>query len=204
MAKLKWLALMPILAAVLVFSLSFMETPKSNGGNAAASAAASRDGRSLSAQDDKAKTSSLDMAELAVSLLAVLGLAIGAIWMLKKLQKGTQSLGQAGQIQIKESRRLGPKRAIHIVRVDERLLLLGESESGLSFLADLTPPEEEAPLSRPVASDVNDELDITQGAEPRDFVIRAAAKPQAAQASDERPASLGNFRELLQRLGHSD
>jgi flagellar biosynthetic protein FliO len=203
MAKLKWLALMPILAAVLVFSLSFMETPKNNGVNTASSAAASRDVRSSSAQGEKA-TSSLDMAELAVSLLAVLGLAIGAIWMLKKLQKGTQSLGQAGQIQIKESRRLGPKRAIHIVRVDERLLLLGESESGLSFLADLTPPEEETPLARTSVPDVQDELDVHQGAEPRDFVIRAAAKPRAEAASDERPASLGNFRELLQRLGHSD
>ncbi|PIE22948.1 MAG: hypothetical protein CSA62_09430 [Planctomycetota bacterium] len=196
MAKLKWLALMPFLAAALVFGASFLSGPSKS------SSPAPQSSRARSAAE---QMPAMDLGELGFSLLAVLGLAIGAIWLIKRLQGGQQKLAGTGSIEIKETRHLSAKRAMHIVRVQDRLLLLAETEAGLSTLSDLSPREEDPALLQPMPR-ITQPAPTEQGAEPRDFLQRRqSAQPQVQpQAKEEAPVALGNFRELLAKLGQGE
>ena len=193
MGKLKWLALMPVLAAALVFGSSFLSEPTKSPNQLPTSPRPA----ARSAQDQMA---SMDLSELGFSLLAVLGLAIGAIWLIKKLQGGPKKLSGGGSIEIKETRRLSAKRAMHIVRVQDRLLLLAETESGLTTLSDLTPREEEPAVLQPMPR-IAEPDSLEQGAEPRDFRQRSSRPEPQPEPEDEFPVGLGNFRELLAKLG---
>lgn len=201
MTKWKWLALMPVLAAALVFGSSFFSgegrTRDAAAGNSRSAVPASwrSDERPAESRDATAR---VDMTELGTSLLVVLGLAIGAIWVLRRLQRGTVHVDHGSSIRIKETRRLSAKRALHIVHVADRLLLLAEAETGLALVADLTPKGEEDAAPADFAPELD--VDLERGAEPRDFVLRAATRNPASE-HPQAPASLGNFRELLARLG---
>jgi len=201
MAKYKWLILMPILAFALVFGPNLIGGSKSNTESRSTTSAIWK--RSSEPGSSKAASPGLgiDATSMAMSLFGVLVLACGAIWLLKKLQTGGRVIG-GREILIKETHRLNAKRAIHLARVSDRLLLLGDSEAGIQLLKDLTPPEETEPLAdattftipRPEIASSTDE----EGAVPRDYVIQAAKRQTQPKDSAE---ELGNFRELLHRLG---
>ncbi len=184
MREWKWLAIVPLLAAVMVFGPVLF-----SGGNSNAPAA--NDGTWRRNAETAATPSFLT---LGTSLGVVLLLAVGGIFLLRRLQAG-QEHAREREIRVKESRRLSPKRSLHLIRAADRLLLLGESEVGLQLLADLTPrePEVTLPASAPVA--VEPEPLEEDGAVPRDLVIPNHPRKETLKSQ------IQDFRELLGKLG---
>ena len=73
-------------------------------------------------------------------LALVLALAYGIILLFKRgmLKKsGLGFLGDADLVSILSTTHLGPKRSLVLVKVHEKILVLGNSESGLSLLTEL-------------------------------------------------------------------
>ncbi len=200
MAKYKWLIAMPVLAFALVFGPTLLQSDKKPAENPrSAKSAIFR----KSEKKEVPATSAIDPTSMALSLFGVLVLACGAIWLLKKIQLGNSTPG-GREIQIKETHRLAPKRSIHLARVCDRLLLLADCEGGIQLLTDLTPKDEEtvldALLTQETAS-VTIPRPEAEGAVPRDFGSRVADQVETAPAPS--PATLGNFRELLSKLGNA-
>ncbi len=181
----KWFLFVPLLAAALVAGpLLFPRgsAPVSGPG----------DGTWRRPASDAA---AVDPAAVAVSLGLVLLLAVGGLLVVRRLQAGRPAAG-GREIRIKETRRLAAKRALHLVRAGERLLLIGESEVGLQTLADLTPPPPPVPSAalEDAARDREDGGEEEEGAVPRDLVI-PQRKPAGARAK-----ALHDFRTLLSKL----
>ncbi len=78
----------------------------------------------------------MDNAELlriALSLLAVIGMLLGAAWLLRRVQGVRRPQGQ--RIAILDARPLGPPRThIAVVRVDQTTLVLGITPQQVSLL----------------------------------------------------------------------
>jgi flagellar biosynthetic protein FliO len=71
------------------------------------------------------------------ALILIIALILVLAWLarryLKFLPKGT---GHANNIQVVSTRSLGPKRAVYLLEVEGRRLLVGSAESGVSLLQD--------------------------------------------------------------------
>lgn len=185
MSKWKWFALIPVLAAALVFGPGIFGSGNPSGGEA--------EGRSWEPATGAVPSGAPSMLEVAACLGLVLVLAVGGMILLRRLQYGTPHAGGT-TIQMRETRRLGPKRALHMLRVSDRLLLVAESEQGIHLVADLTPADPDEDVAEPIADDPDD--DDEDGAVPRDLVI-----PRPRQRARPKRAALANFRDLLDRLG---
>ncbi len=80
----------------------------------------------------------LALVQTLLALGAVCALAFGA---LRVAARGGLLRPLARHITVIESTSLGPRRALYLVRVGERVLLLGASDATLSTLAELRPDE---------------------------------------------------------------
>jgi flagellar biosynthetic protein FliO len=84
------------------------------------------------------------------SLVAVLGLMIGVVFLLKKFVYGSGAPSSA-QVEIKVigSRSLSPKKSISVVRVMGKVLVVGLSEQGMSLLTELDSEEASGTTGEP-------------------------------------------------------
>ena len=148
--------------------------------------------------------------EVAFAVGIVLLLAVAGIIVVRRVQ-GVRPANASSSIVIKETRRIAPKRSLHVMRAVDRLLLVAESEHGLSLICDLT-PQDGAPTEFDIdeADEEAHEDDEEEGATPRDLVLPAQAprkspSPQRRNATGNarraKPAALADFRELLNRIG---
>ena len=191
-------ALLPLLAAALVFAPTLL-SPSSKGRTAiAASESSTLDNPPASKLSRRTQGESLLPSGLQVgaSLVFVLALALGGIWLIRRLQPGAVASKGQRSIEIKETRRLGKQRAIHLVRVSDRLLLLSEAETGIGLLSDLTisdPETASLDLGLAEPGHVLRQLEEQEeGATPRDLL------PGAKRS--KRQAQLGDFRQLLGKI----
>lgn len=76
-----------------------------------------------------------------LALLLVVGLVYGAVLLLRRLQGGAPLRGGDGAIEILDSRALGPDRAVHLVRIGSRVLLIGATGGSMAKLAELSPDD---------------------------------------------------------------
>ncbi|MEZ5989357.1 MAG: flagellar biosynthetic protein FliO [Planctomycetota bacterium] len=204
--KLKLFLLIPLAAALLVLSTLIQpQAPSARRGPeivAGRQPDGTRDAGAVAAPTTNITT-------VALTLAGILVLAAGTILVVRRLQGGIDTVHDR-EIRIKETRRLSGKRLLHLVRASERLLLLAESEHGLSLLCDLTPDEhglaaaDLAELERAPVALGDDEDD--DGAVPRDMVIpRPARRPAPARQARPAPAAKAaalpaDFKKLLARL----
>jgi flagellar biogenesis protein FliO len=201
MNRIKWIFVLPILAAVLVL-LPVLIPSKANPGNQGPAGPSistwKRGGTEAGLQGPSVLT-------LTTSLGIVLLLGVGTIVILRRVQRGSVNSPER-EVVVKESRRLSPKRTIHLVRAVDRLLLISESEMGVQLLSDLTPREETA--AQPAAVVVpqvaipqpepEPALPEEEGATPRDLLL--PRNERARQAAIKASAKLSNFRELMTKL----
>ena len=201
MNRIKWIFVLPILAAVLVL-LPVLIPSKANPGNQGPA------GPSISTWKRGGTEAGIEgpsFLTLTTSLGIVLLLGVGTIVILRKMQGGGVNSPER-EVIVKESRRLSPKRTIHLVRAVDRLLLVSESEMGVQLLSDLTPREETA--AQPAAvlvpqvaipqPEVEPAAAEEEGATPRDLLLPRNEK--ARQAAIKASAKLSNFRELMTKL----
>ena len=79
---------------------------------------------------------------MAAALGLTLLLLILAVWLLKKIMRVRRFPGTApGPVSLLALHYIAPKKAIALVRVVDRILIVGISEQSLSTLGELTPDE---------------------------------------------------------------
>lgn len=77
-----------------------------------------------------------------LALLAVIACIYLGVWLLKRFSGGT--IGAAGQrvsIDVLQTRHFGPKRAISLIRVADRAVLIGMTDQQMTTLTELTAEE---------------------------------------------------------------
>jgi flagellar biosynthetic protein FliO len=77
--------------------------------------------------------------KLVGSLVFILVIIYGSVWLMKRFSLGKMSRG-GELISVVDKRFLAPKQALYLVKVGEKHLLVGSSEAGLTRLADVEPP----------------------------------------------------------------
>lgn len=85
------------------------------------------------------------------SLLLVAVLVIGVVYVLRRYVFNRNGLGNTeGAVKVLNSTFLGPKKSIHLVKVLNRVLVLGMSESGIQTLSEFNADEAESLLVKKI------------------------------------------------------
>lgn len=86
--------------------------------------------------------SATDYLSAALKFGLVLLILYGALWALRRYARTgfVRGVTDSRRLALLETMPLAPRQALHLVRADDRTLLLGASERGIVFLADLTAP----------------------------------------------------------------
>jgi flagellar biosynthetic protein FliO len=129
-----------------------------------------------------------------LALVLRLGLVIGVIWAAVYAMRwytqraGGERAGTLRALDIVETRSLGPNRALHVVRVGDRAVVIGVTPERISTLMQIDEPE------------VLDRLELTAGGSARPAASFGAllaglgAGPKSARASVEDEAARAEFR----------
>ena len=76
------------------------------------------------------------------SLILVLGLFLGGVWLFKNWQRVTRPRGQQPKLNILESRSLGARQGVSVLGYDKQRFLIATSPTGVTLLSHL--PDAEA------------------------------------------------------------
>ncbi|HEX2922770.1 MAG TPA: flagellar biosynthetic protein FliO [Chloroflexota bacterium] len=82
--------------------------------------------------------------DVIVKTALVLALLYGVLWLVKRYYGRTASTPKGAGIVLIQSTHLGPGRALHLVGVGSRTLLLGATSQQVSLLAELDPTDLES------------------------------------------------------------
>lgn len=192
----RWIlfALLPLFAAALVFGPTLLSVPDgARASSETAKSAPETPPRTASPLTTSLPSSLPSGLKIGASLAFVLAIALGGVWVVRRVQHPDLAAGGTRSIEIKESRRLGKGRAIHYLRVADHLLLIAESETGIHLIRDLTPRELEH-------DEAVDFLVDEDGATPRNLLPPAQRGATAPADTNRKRAKLGDFRELLGKL----
>lgn len=179
--KWKWLALIPLLAIFLVFGPLAMSSTKPE--------EAARSSEGDWRRSGKREAPAVSPLKVVSSLAGVLLVAVGGIILLRRLQDKASMVG-GNAIQIKETKRISPKRFLHVVRAGDQLLLLSNSEQGIHLVSNLTPSD-----AAPVELEAETE---EEGAVPRDLVLTPMKPSRARPVTKKSP--LGDFNDLMSKF----
>ncbi|MFT4514854.1 MAG: flagellar biogenesis protein FliO [Planctomycetota bacterium] len=155
-----------------------------------------------------------DMWKMASALIGVLLLGAGGIIVLKKMRGGATPQGKTTLATLRQTVRLTTKQALHAIEFDNRILLIGETDKGLTLIDRGSLPEvvndEATVLARQ-----HQEQEDDDGAVPRNLLIprpdvptrmaratAASANAAAPSKADAAIAKLNDFRTLLEKAGH--
>ena len=220
----KWLVIPPAAAAVLVLgplSMRSQVTPNEVNAQERRATTPADDGADQGA-DQGADTNpdglgSLvprmpDMWRIAAAGCAVLLLGAGTLLMLRRLRGPTPMTGGSKPATLRQTLRLSQRQALHAVEFDDRILLVGENDRGLTLIDRGRLPEsaiDEAEVTRrTVSQPATDEAGADEGAVPKDLLIprpgRTRRRPQQDKASavlSGAEQKLSDFRALLQKAG---
>lgn len=90
-------------------------------------------------------------ARLLLNLGLVIGLIYGSLSLLRRWQGGVLGARPMRRLAVLETTRLSPRQAVHLLKVGERMLLLGATDQAVTLLAELeTQAEVEANPARPL------------------------------------------------------
>ncbi|MBM3974364.1 MAG: FliO/MopB family protein [Planctomycetes bacterium] len=223
----KWFLIPPAVAAMLVLGTLTMGngSPKSAAPKAPAAVVAEAGdanvgenqpataavGRSQSIAGPKAP----DFSQMVAALAAVLGLGVAGVYVLRQLRGPARASGGIPLLTLRQSLRLSPKQALHAIEFDERIVLVGESDRGLTLIDGGRLPERAADEAEVVGRPAGRALDVVadddDGAVPKNLVIprpeqapaRRSPTPPATKAAASARPTLADFRNLLQQAGRS-
>jgi flagellar biogenesis protein FliO len=152
-----------------------------------------------------------DMWKMSSALVGVILLGGAVLLVVKKLKRGTLPRGVASLATLRQTVRLSSKQALHAIEFDQRILLVGENDKGLTLLDRGRLPDA-AEDEATVLSRQQLEEEQEDGAVPRNLIIpRPPTAQQATQASpnqssfnsqkkaDQAIAKLNDFRTLLDK-----
>lgn len=134
-----------------------------------------------------------------LGLMLRLGLVIGVIWAAVYAMRwytrrvGGERRGALRSLDIIETRTLGPNRALHLVRLGERAVLIGVTPERINALMEITDPE------------VLEGLELTSGGTSRPAAFGAllaglgAGASKSSQAVADEPVRATSMRDLLSR-----
>jgi flagellar biogenesis protein FliO len=95
--------------------------------------------------------------QLLLAMVIVVGLIVGLGWLLKRLSGG-KALHNAGALKLIARANLSAKHQMFLVRMGNRMVLIGAGPQGLSTLSEITDPAEAADLLRAAGfKDTNEE-----------------------------------------------
>lgn len=216
----KWLLIPPVVALLLVLGPLAMSGGTTN--NQPITPESSPAASQPEAEADKGtRPGSLvpktpDMWKMSSALVGVLLLGAVALLGLKKLRGGATPRGSQTLATLRQTMRLSPKQALHAIEFDNRILLIGEGDKGLTLIQSGNLPDaatdEATVLARSTDVLVDDEDD---GATPKNLLIPRPDKPrvkkQAKQPQTPAPqpskadvaiAKLNDFRALLEKAAN--
>jgi len=85
--------------------------------------------------------------KMTLSILLVIGLGAAAIYLTKRVLPKIAG-GPSKEIQILETAHIGQRRAVHLVKAGDRMLLIGSTNGSITRLADLTKASSSGPGQR--------------------------------------------------------
>ena len=165
-----------------------------------------------------------DLWKMSSALVGVLLLGVGGLVVLKRMRGGAMPQGKASLATLRQTVRLTPKQSLHAIEFDNRILLIGESDKGLTLLDQGSLPEavtdeaivfarqQEAIeadddravprnllIPRPENPPRNQTIARSNPARPAAARPTTQAKPQSK--ADVAIAKLNDFRTLLEKAG---
>lgn len=142
-----------------------------------------------------------DLWQMSSALVGVLLLGGVALLGLKKLRGGASPQRPQTLATLRQTMRLGAKSTLHAIEFDNRILLVGDGEKGLTLIESSTLPDavaDEATVLARSAPTQPEEGD--DGATPKDLLIpRPAGEAAPATKADIAIAKLNDFRALLDK-----
>lgn len=143
-----------------------------------------------------------DIVKMVVALAAIIGLVFAVVWLMKRFLPGaSRAAGERVDMYVVGQLSVGSRQRVAVVRVHDRVLVLGITEDSINTLADLTPPRDprQGGDSSKEADDPKIFADLL--AWPKDAVRppqgqpapRAASQPvqQPAQPAAQQPLQAG-------------
>jgi flagellar biosynthetic protein FliO len=94
------------------------------------------DGTSTTARNDLFNDPVLLSASVFLKLAAVVILMVAAAWILRRVQGGAWKAVER-QVKVIETTHLTPRRAIHLVQVGDRKLLIGATDQSIALLTEI-------------------------------------------------------------------
>lgn len=153
-----------------------------------------------------------DMWKMASAFVGVMLLGVGALIVLKRLRGGATPSGSTALATLRQTIRLTTKQSLHAIEFDNRIILVGETDKGLSLIDRGSLPDAESDEATVLARQEEEADD--DGAVPRNLVIprpvkksnRAPKQPSVAPAQEPSKADaaiqkLNDFRTLLEKAG---
>jgi flagellar biogenesis protein FliO len=219
----KWLLIPPAVALLLLLGMLSMQGQAANGDAEVVQRPTARTTTVLPNGDDArsnrtapATPRTPDLWQMSSGLIGVVLLGAAALFGLKRLRSGSAASRGTPVMALRQTLRLGARQALHAIEFDERIVLVGESDKGLVLIEHGKLPERAADeaevlsrgeLGRRVDAVAADE---DEGAVPKDLVIprpdhlaRRLPKPAVDQATPAKKPGLGDFRNLLQKVGRA-
>ena len=212
----KWLFLPPAVALLIVLGPLSMRGDGAATTNEAAAAnttppAAARATTALEPATPRpapAVPRTPDLWQVGSALVAVLLLGGAGVVLLRRLRGGAvPTRGATTLLTLRQTLRLSPRQAVHAIEFDDRILLVGEHERGLTLLEQSRAPvrdDEGLVAARAAEEPIDDD-----GAVPKNLVIprppQPAARPLPARSAATAAAApgLNDFRALLQKVGRA-
>lgn len=221
----KWLLVPPAVALLLLLGMMSMQGGAANANTSTGSERTPAKTSTLALPSgDDARTNRTppvaprtpDLWQMSSGLIGVLLLGAAVLFGLKRLRGGAAATRGAPVMSLRQTLRLGARQALHAIEFDERIVLVGESDKGLVLIEHGKLPERAADeaevlsrgeLGRRVDAVASDE---DEGAVPKDLVIprpeapsRRLPKPPVDPATPAKKPGLGDFRNLLQKVGRA-
>lgn len=164
-----------------------------------------------------------DLLQTASALAGVLLLGVGGVLLLRRLRGTARAPRGAALLNLRQTLRLTARQAVHAIEFDDRLLLVGESERGLTLLDSGKLPERVADESEVLArsslttatagtaaSTTTHDAALDDGAVPKNLLIprpatppRRLPTPPSVAPTPPSAVGLADFRNLLQKAGRA-
>ena len=142
-----------------------------------------------------------DLWQMSSALVGVLLLGGVALLGLKKLRGSASPQRPQNLATLRQTMRLGAKSTLHAIEFDDRILLVGDSEKGLTLIESSGLPDAAADEATVLARSAQPQPSGGEdGATPKNLMIPRPEAPQAsASKADIAIAKLNDFRALLDK-----
>ena len=123
--------------------------------------------------------------QVSSTLVGVLLLGFIGIVLVKRMRQA-RPIGDGEYVVLRQSVRLTPKQAVHVVEFDGEVLLIGESDGNLNVLQAGAATNRRPDATRPRSSKAAHVDDLDDGAVPRDMVIPRPPRRSRSRTSRSR------------------